>query len=99
MKTACIRTIEKGFQSALIISLISLFLFTANVLAQQKELPYIDQPTTAPGTWQANIFPSPDPLMLKIVFDNPVGGSPYTYYQPCQKRSGIQEIDQFYTDL
>jgi hypothetical protein len=71
MKTTRIRTIEKGFQRALILSLISLFLFTVNVFAQQKELPYVDQPTTAPGTWQANIFPSPDPLMLKIVFDNP----------------------------
>jgi hypothetical protein len=72
MKTTIIRTIKKGRQIAAILSLSAMLMFTADAFAQQKELLQAKQGTaSATGTLQANIFPSPDPLMLKIVFDNP----------------------------
>lgn len=72
MKTTITRTVEMIFQGAAILSLLAIFLFTSDVTAQHKEvLTDARSMASVPGNLQANIFPSTDPLMLKIVFVNP----------------------------
>jgi hypothetical protein len=72
MKTTIDRTIEKLFLGSAIVCFFTLFSASETAYAQkQASFQTIDSTPAEPGIFQANIFPSADRLVLKIVFINP----------------------------
>lgn len=75
MKTTIHRTIDKIFQGAAILGLSSQFLFSEVAYGQQAEslqfYPTTEKEASSSSELTARIFPSFDPLKLKVVFFNP----------------------------
>jgi hypothetical protein len=72
MKTNIQSTVGKLLLSAATLGLTTLFLFNGTAHAQHSAFVEPEANTASvPGKFQASVFPSLNPLLLKVVFKNP----------------------------